>query len=783
MGTYLEDLNAPQLEAVTHGDGPLLVLAGAGSGKTRALTHRIAYLIKERGVPPWHILAITFTNKAAGEMRERVAALVPELSGDIWVATFHSTCARILRREASLAGRRPDFAIFDTADQRAVVRRILSVLRWEQKKFPPAAFLAAISTAKNEMLGAEEFAARSGGQRGDFWAQRTARVFRAYEEELERNNALDFDDLLVRTVNLFESHPDVLARYQDRFRYILVDEYQDTNHAQYRLVRALAAGHRNLCVVGDDDQSIYAFRGADPRNILEFERDYPEAVVVKLEQNYRSTTTVLEAANSLVRHNDRRKHKHLWTENGIGEPIGFYQAESQKDEAAFVCRTLAALMRETGELLRRAAVLYRTNAQSRPLEEVLNAAGIPYQLVGGVRFYERKEIKDVIAYLRLVANPADTISLERVINVPRRGVGPVTWERVLKASAEEGVPVAEMLCRAGALSGVAGKTRDELVRLGELLAELRQELKHLRPQDFVRAVCQRAGYTEALRAERTGEAEDRLENLDELHRLAAEYHRATGEAGLAGFLEQVALMGDIDEYDEGKDRLTLMTVHSAKGLEFDTVFLVGLDEGVFPHVRSLGEAGALEEERRLCYVAITRARRRLLLSCVGRRMTYDGQPELMAPSRFLRELPPGLLRVIARPADWLGGGGDPARPVTVAAGAGGGWGAGVGLKPAFTHRSAGAAQPGAVPKPGGPSKLDAAPKPIAAWALRVAGDGDTYSEGERVRHPKFGEGTIVRILGTGQDAELTVAFPGLGLKRLLAGYARLEKVSADGGDG
>ncbi len=758
MEGYLEQLNAPQLTAVTHGDGPILVLAGAGSGKTRALTYRIAHLIKARGVAPWQILAITFTNKAAGEMRERVQVLVPELSGDIWVATFHSTCARILRREAVLAGRRPDFAIFDTADQRAVVRRILEELRWEQSKFPPQAFLSAISAAKNELVGPGEFAARSSGQHGDFWAQRVARVYRLYEAELERNNALDFDDLLGRAVELFEQHPDVLARYQDRFRYILVDEYQDTNHAQYRLVRALAAKYRNLCVVGDDDQSIYAFRGADPRNILEFEKDYPDAAVVKLEQNYRSTTTVLEAANSLVRHNDRRKHKHLWTENGTGEPIGLYQAENQRDEAAFVCRTLAAFQRETGEPLRRSAVLYRTNAQSRQLEDVLMAAGIPYQLVGGVRFYERKEIKDVLAYLRVIVNPLDTISLERIINVPRRGAGPATWERILKVSAEEGVPPPDVLMRAGTLQGVASKTRDELVRLGLLLADLRAGLEGGRPQDFVRAACEETGYADALRAERTGEAEERLENLTELHRLAGEFQKSSGEAGLVGFLEQVALMSDIDEYEEdgdgvggggeGKDRLTLMTVHSAKGLEFDNVFVVGLDEGIFPHVRSLGEESAIEEERRLCYVAITRARRRLFLSCVTRRMTYDGQQESLSPSRFLRELPSALLRIIPRPADWTGQRGDPARPVTVAV------------------------APAAV----APQERR---QPAAAWALRAAGEGDTYTVGERVRHPKFGEGTIVRILGTGQEAELTVAFPDMGLKRLIAGYARLEKVSAD----
>lgn len=757
---FLEQLNAPQLQAVTHGDGPLLVLAGAGSGKTRALTYRIAYLIKERGVAPWHILAITFTNKAAGEMRDRVAALVPELSRDIWVATFHSTCARILRREAALAGRRPDFAIFDTADQRAVVRRILEDLRWDQNKFPPPAFLAAISAAKNELVGPEEFAARSGGQRGDFWAQRTARVYRAYEAELDRNNALDFDDLLGYAVRLFEEYPDVLARYQDRFRYILVDEYQDTNHAQYRLVSALAAKYRNLCVVGDDDQSIYAFRGADPRNILEFERDYPDAVVVKLEQNYRSTTTLLEAANSLVRHNFRRKHKHLWTENGVGQLIGLYQAESQKDEAAFVCRTLAALQRETGEPLRGSAVLYRTNAQSRPLEDVLMAAGIPYQLVGGVRFYERKEIKDVLAYLRVVVNPADTISLERIINVPRRGVGPATWDRLMRVSAEEGVPAAEILIRAGGLPGVAAKTREELVRLGLLLAELREGLEGGRPQDYVNAVCERTGYAEALLAEGTREAGERLENLDELRRLAAEFDRGGhGEAGLAAFLEHVALLGDIDEYDEGMDRLTLMTVHSAKGLEFDTVFVVGLDEGVFPHIRSLSDAAAVEEERRLCYVAITRARRRLFVSCVGRRTTYDGQPELLSPSRFLRELPSRLLCNISRPSGWSGGGADPVRLVAggadplsrrPAAGVGGGVG-------------------------GGGREAPARPR---AWALRVSGEGDTYREGERVRHAKFGDGTVVRVLGTGPEAELTVAFPGLGLKRLLAGLARLEKVKA-----
>jgi len=754
VADLLSDLNTPQREAVTHGEGPLLILAGAGSGKTRALTYRIAYLIYERGVAPWSILAITFTNKAAGEMKARVAALVPDLAERIWVATFHSTCAKILRREAPVAERSRDFAIYDDADQLAVLRRILSGLRWDQQRFPPQAFRHMIGSAKNELLGPEEYYRWAAERRGDFWADRTAQVYRAYERELVTNNAFDFDDLVGKTVELFESRPDVLARYQDRFEYILVDEYQDTNHAQYRLVNALASRHRNLSVVGDDDQSIYTFRGADPRNILEFERDYPDAKVIKLEQNYRSTVTVLQAANSVVSHNERRKHKELWTENAVGERLGFYQAMSQRDEAQFVCRTVLELREREGLRLGECAVLYRTNAQSRPVEEVLIDAGVPYQIVGGLRFFERKEIKDATCYLRLVLNPADTVSLERVVNVPRRGVGKVTWERILAEAAGRGMPAGEALATAGEWAGVPGRTREELVGLGELISELHGAVDRLPPQDLVQAVLERSGYLAELRAEGTDEAAARIENLEELYRQALEHAEYGEEPGLGGFMERVALVSDIDEFEGQTDKVVLMTVHSAKGLEFETVFLIGLDDGVFPHQRSLSEPDGLEEERRLCYVAMTRAMSRLYLSSMGRRAGYGGQAEPVAPSRFLREIPANLLRVIPGASGWTG-------DVTRRGG----------RRRAAATWSRGQAAGGQGQAPGGPqagSQTGLPPK------RRLKAD-EVPAAGEKVRHPKFGRGTVVAVKGAGGDAEITVWFPDLGMKRLLAGYARLER--------
>jgi DNA helicase-2/ATP-dependent DNA helicase PcrA len=751
---WRQELNDRQFEAVTHPGGPLLILAGAGSGKTRALTYRIAYLIYELGVSPYEILAITFTNKAAQEMKQRVRGLLPDVGEGIWVATFHSTCARILRREAAAAGLNPDFAIYDTSDQRQLVKDILSELRWEPKKFAPQAFLATISQAKNELIGPDRFAAQAAMRPGDAWAERVARVYRMYQRRLAQNNALDFDDLLAKAVELFEGNEDVLARYQERFRHILVDEYQDTNHAQYRLVKALATRHRNLTVVGDDDQSIYAFRGADTRNILEYERDWPEAKVVKLEQNYRSTVTILEAANSLVGHNDYRKVKRLWTQNPEGEPLRYYQATDQRDEAVHVALQLAR-MRDEGVSLGDSVVLYRTNAQSRLVEEALGRMGLPYQIVGGLRFYDRKEIKDIVAYLRLVVNPADGVSLQRVINEPKRGVGPVTWTKLVELAERDSITPVAAMARAGELGGVAARTRQELAELALLLDDLHQHREALGPARALATLLQRTGYRAALVDERTIEAQGRLDNLDEFERLASEHEQEAEDPSLIAFLERVALVADIDSLDDAPDRVVLMTVHTAKGLEFGSVFVIGLDEGIFPHQRSLGLQTELEEERRLCYVAMTRAQQRLFLSSASARVGFGGQAEPLRPSRFLGEVPTNLVRV-SSPGGMTGG----RELIRQSAGGAGGrrvtWQEADRIGKAVVQAA-----------PPGPTKI---------------AEGDLPRAGERVRHAKWGEGTVIAVKGSGADAEITVAFPDLGIKRLMAGYARLERLGSSGGE-
>ncbi len=765
MPDWRRELNDKQYEAVTSPDGPLLILAGAGSGKTRALTYRIAYLIEERGVSPYHILAITFTNKAAQEMKERVAGLLPEISGDVWVATFHSTCARILRREADAAGIAQDFAIYDTADQRELVKEILAELRWDSKKFPPGALLATISEAKNNLVGPEEYASRAALRPGDAWAERTARVYRMYQGRLDRNQALDFDDLLGRAVRLFEECPDVLAKYQNRFRHILVDEYQDTNHVQTRLVKALAREHGNLTVVGDDDQSIYAFRGADTRNILEFERDWPNARIVKLEQNYRSTVTILEAANSLVGHNDFRKTKRLWTENPDGEPIRYYQATDQRDEAVYVAMNLAALRRE-GTGLGCSVVLYRTNAQSRLVEEALTHFGLPYQIVGGLRFFDRKEIKDAVAYMRLVLNPADSVSLQRVINVPKRGVGPATWAKLMDLAEREGITPVAAMGRAGEIGGVAARTKQELADLAALLAELYVGRDEARPDSVLAVLLDRTGLAAEVAAEGTNEAQSRLENLDEFMRLAVEHTQDPVDPSLRGFMERVALVSDVDSMEETPDRVVLMTVHTAKGLEFENVFVVGLDEGIFPHQRSFGSQAELEEERRLCYVAITRAERRLWLSSASTRLGFGGEAETLRPSRFLGELPGNLIRVVGR--DGAAEGRDYAR--RWAAGGGGGHDG-----PAFGRRGRPAVSWSEANR-ASREVLSAVGSADTGRPKEVLSTADLPQPGERVKHPKWGEGTVVSVKGQGGDAEITVAFPELGIKRLLAGYARLKRL-------
>ncbi|MGE5549347.1 MAG: DNA helicase PcrA [Bacteroidota bacterium] len=710
----LDALNEAQKEAVCHTEGPLLILAGAGSGKTRVLTYRIAYLL-HRGVPPDAVLAVTFTNKAAGEMRKRVEALVGPNAQRIWVGTFHATCARLLRQEGREIGLDPRFTIYDTQDQLAAVKEAMGTIDLSEKNFPVRSVLGAIGAAKNSLLDPADYERTA----ADFWAKNVARVYHAYQEVLRRCKALDFDDLLTEAVRLFQTRPGVLGRYQDRWRYILIDEYQDTNHAQYALVKLLAQKHRNICVVGDDDQSIYGFRQADIRNILEFERDYPEARVIKLEQNYRSTATILNAANEVIRHNRGRKSKRLWTENAEGAPVTLHRAQDERLEAVFVVDEIQRLVREEGRSPADFALLYRTNAQSRPFEEILIQRGLPYRVIGGLRFYERKEIRDILAYLRLLGNPADVMSFRRVVNLPRRGIGEATVEKVIGFALAGGMDLHAALAAADGIPGLTAKVREALKAFGRTVAEI--AASGLSVLEMTRRLLEETGYLAELRAERTPEAEARLENIDEFLALTAQFGRESDDPSLNAFLEMVALVAEVDNYEPEADALVLMTLHAAKGLEFPVVFLAGMEEGIFPHARSV-ETGDIEEERRLCYVGITRARDRLYLTHAGMRTIY-GETRPSFPSRFLREIPPELTTAVAHDEllDFV------KRP------------------PAGRHR------------------------------VQAARGCDSYHEGERVAHPKWGTGTVVGVSGTGDDAIIAVAFAGLGIKKLAVAYAGLVK--------
>ncbi|MCL6522937.1 MAG: UvrD-helicase domain-containing protein [Firmicutes bacterium] len=761
----LADLNAEQQQAVTHQGGPLLILAGAGSGKTRVLTRRVAWLVRVEGVPAWRILAITFTNKAAREMQERLEALLGEEARELWVGTFHAVCARILRREAERAGLAPSFTILDDDDQRTILRQILRRLDLSERRWPPAGVRAAISRAKNELLGPDALAS----QARNFHERQVAEVYRQYQQALEQDGALDFDDLLVRTVELLEGDEEVRRRYAERFLEVLVDEYQDTNRAQYRIVRALTRDRGRLLVVGDSDQSIYGWRGADIRNILQFEEDFPDARVVKLEQNYRSTRPILDAATRLIAHNRQRRPKELWTRTPGGAPVTLHHALDEADEAAFVLREARRLHREGlaseggpaepvpwGEM----AVLYRTHAQSRPVEEALVAAGIPYTVVGGLRFYERKEIRDLLAYLRLIVNPEDRASFQRVVNVPRRGIGAQTVERVLELS--EGVGLERTLRDPAALEALGAAARRRLETFAGLMEELRRRARQLSLFEICQEVLERTGYRQALVEDDSIEAATRRENLDEFLTVAREYDlalggaRALGEAvrpgaaapepeavdgvaRLGAFLAEIALLSEVDVAETGGDRVTLMTLHSAKGLEFRVVWLIGMEEGLFPHSRALEEPDRLEEERRLCYVGMTRARQKLYLVHAWHRTIFGSRLD-GTPSRFLAEAAgPGVVE-----SGWSERGAE-ARPAGLAA-AGGGF-----ARPA-----------GAVPAAGGTAAA-------AEWRA-----------GDRLRHRAWGEGTVVEVRGRGEEQELVVAFPGAGLRRLLARYAPVERLEGAG---
>jgi len=762
MSIY-DTLNEPQREAVLHTDGPLLILAGAGSGKTRVLTHRIAYLIDERGVNPWNILAITFTNKAAEEMRQRVDSLVSFGAESIWVSTFHSACVRILRRFIDRLGYDNRFTIYDTDDQKTLMKEVCRKVDIDTKVYKERNLLAAVSSAKNEMILPDEFELNAGG---DFGQLKIAKVYREYEAQLKANNALDFDDLLVKTVQLLETQPDVLEYYQERFRYIMVDEYQDTNTVQFRLVRLLAGKYRNLCVVGDDDQSIYKFRGANIRNILDFEHEFPDAHVVRLEQNYRSTGNILNAANGVIRNNRNRKEKTLWTDNGEGEKIQLRQFDTAFDEAEYIAEDIKKEVQE-GASYNDSAVLYRTNAQSRLFEEKFIAMNIPYKIVGGINFYARREIKDLLAYLKTVDNGQDDLAVRRIINVPKRGIGLTTINRIQESADERGIGFYEALLAPELIPGV-GRSVSKLDSFAALIEYFKGQTEKESITDLLREIIEKTGYVESLEAEDKVEAESRIENIDELVNKAAAYEEDCQdrgeEASLSGFLEEVALVADIDSLDEDQDYVVLMTLHSAKGLEFPHVYLAGMEDGLFPSYMTItsDDNEDLEEERRLCYVGITRAEEKLTLTCARRRMVR-GETQFNKMSRFIKEIPMELIDTGNRKIEE---------------------GTQIPVQNTYSHaKEAFRARPFASQFSASQSSGKTTGKQpfssLQKGSQILAGKSGSlsYQVGDRVRHTKFGEGTVLEIKEGGRDYEVTVEFDSAGVRKMFAMFARLVKVS------
>lgn len=771
-------LNPEQRRAVEKMDGPLLIMAGAGSGKTRVLTHRIAYLISQRKAPPWAILAITFTNKAAREMQERVAKLVGSEGRDIWVSTFHSMCVRILRRDIERIGFTSNFTILDSTDQLSVIRGCMKDLNLDTKKFEPRAIQAAISSAKNELLSPKRFEQNI----GDYFQGVVAKVYTKYQQRLKSNNALDFDDLIMTTIELFKEEPEVLDFYQNKFKYIHVDEYQDTNRAQYMLCRMLADKHHNICVVGDSDQSIYRWRGADITNILNFEEDYPEATVIYLEQNYRSTANILNAANNVINQNTGRKPKKLWTDQGEGQPIKLYQADSEHDEGYFVTGEINK-NKANGKSYSKHAILYRTNAQSRVIEEILIKSDIPYQIVGGIKFYDRKEIKDILGYLRLISNPDDDISLERIINVPKRGIGATTMAKLAEAAAERGTSMMKVLDNMDGLD-IAAKTKGALREFYAMIDSLNRMVDYLSVTELTEKMLELSQYRLELQRENTLESKARLENIDEFLSVTQEFEQRNEDKSLVAFLTDLALIADIDsmnnEPEEQDDAVILMTMHSAKGLEFPYVFIIGMEEGVFPHSRAFSDNEELEEERRLAYVGITRAEEQLYLTC-ARSRTLFGRTNANPPSRFLREIPDELKEDVSPSGaryerfDRYGRGNSAAsyggRGLGYSGPASGASTGGLGSRTSRTGDAAGQRTAPASSKPGGvtvTSSLDKA---------KQNGDSSSYQAGDKVAHAKWGTGVIVSVKGTGTDMELQIAFPApVGVKRLLAAFAPVTKV-------
>ena len=803
MAVY-DTLNDRQKEAVFCTEGPLLVLAGAGSGKTRVLTHRIAYLIEEKGVNPWNIMAITFTNKAAGEMRERVDKLVGFGSESIWVSTFHSSCVRILRRFIENLGYSTSFSIYDSDDQKTLMKQILKKMDLDPKQFRDRAMLSAISGAKNELMSPEEFRLNA---EGDWRAKKIAEIYQMYQDELKKNNALDFDDLIFKTVDLFQTNADVLEYYQERFRYIMVDEYQDTNTAQFRLIELLAGKYKNLCVVGDDDQSIYKFRGANISNILDFESAFPGAKVIKLEQNYRSTSHILDAANAVIRNNQGRKDKTLWTANGEGEPVIFHQYEQAYEEADGIVRDIL----KDGRDFQDYAVLYRTNAQSRLLEEKCIEHNVPYRLVGGVNFYQRKEIKDVLSYLKTIANGRDDLAVQRIINVPKRGIGAASIAKITAWASEQGISFYDACVRAAAVPGL-GKAAGKVAVFTGQIEEFRDALTEdeISIKALIEQILSDTGYREELEAEGEIESQTRLENIEELMNKAVSYSEDAEHPSLDEFLEQVALVADVDRMDDSENRVTLMTLHSAKGLEFPVVYLSGLEDGLFPSRMAISadDRTELEEERRLCYVGITRAKERLVITASRMRM-INGETHYSKVSRFVEEIPeeliqmeklePRLGRSVARDEfedddlPWnkkqshlgiskfgMKSNSYASPTASYVSGTGNGYagmqGAGRDLSGIFDWKlSGGRAAGAAAGAASGQSFQSAGPGFGKAFTVQKPSSLD-YGVGDRVRHVKFGEGTVLSVKDGAKDFEVSVNFDTAGVKKMFASFAKLQKI-------
>lgn len=733
MNPIFDTLNDRQCEAVKHTEGPLLITAGAGSGKTKVLTCRIAHLL-ELGVAPYRILAITFTNKAAKEMKERVTNLVGAQADSIWLSTFHSFCAKLLRFEVDgFHGYTRNFTIYDSSDQLVLVKDCLKKLNLDDKQFMPRSVLGTISSAKNVLMDAKAFAA----QASDFYEQKVADVYALYQEKLRENNAVDFDDLLFLAVRLLQEKEDVREKYQSRFQYILVDEYQDTNHAQYALTKILAARWRNICVVGDADQSIYAWRGADIRNIIDFTRDYPDAASIKLEQNYRSTKTILHAANAVIDNNESRPKKTLWTENPAGNKIIHYQAQTEHDEADHIAGVIYNRHEISHEPYGDMAILFRTNAQSRVLEEKLMRYAIPYTMVGGTKFYDRKEIKDVLAYLRLLYNPEDSLSLTRIINVPKRNIGATTMEHVAAYAEEQGISLFEALSSTDEIP-VTKRARTSLENFAAMIFDLLNDIEGKDVLSLIETVIKQTGYGDMLdkEAEHDPQGESRKENVGEFLSVAKDYMDSNPDGNLQDFLENVALVSDVDDFESSDSKVTLMTLHAAKGLEFPVVFLTGLDEGLFPHSRTLLDPSQVEEERRLAYVGITRAERQLYVTNAITRTMY-GRISAYMPSRFLAEIPPQLME------DY--------------------------------HRKSAMPQSRTTAVPG-KQRVSILTKPVASSLPKKHAVTDTFAKGDKVRHKIWGIGTVLDVIGEGPNMQMKIQFPTKGVRQVVVKYAPLEKI-------